>query len=331
MCVYVKAFQTAPLLRDGPTLHSEELPDLPIPTACATAVIIGRKVYVCGGRCPDVESSRRVLVYDIDKRAWSMLPGLAPQYRCQAVTISNQLVLTGGLEPMQSQKDRITDLISTWTDQGWQQVMPPMPTKRCRHSAIAHGTMVAVAGGRAEDSRTLLNSVDVLNTTTCQWSTPASLQLPQPMYAMTLTANSIHINVAAARIDDPSDRDTKMPSKRVWRLPVSALTAMTMTEDRSPPCQWTEIQATPNFDSAVLQGSPHILSIGGDDDSDQATTHVAVCSRNTWATVGQLRIPRARCAIVTLSASSILVCGGYSDTRNKSTLLNSVELLSVHR
>ena len=331
MCVYVKSFQTAPLLRDGPNLHSEELPDLPIPTACATAVIIGRKVYVCGGRCPDVESSRRVLVYDIDKSTWSMLPGLAPQYRCQAVTISNQLVLTGGLEPLQSQRDRITDLVSTWTDQGWQQVMPPMPTKRCRHSAVAHGTMVAVAGGRAEDNRTLLNSVDVLNTTTRQWSTPASLQLPQPMYAMTLTANSIHINVAAARIDDPSDRDTKMPSKRVWRLPVSALTAMTMTEDRSPPCQWTEIQATPNFDSAVLQGSPHILSIGGDDDSDQATTHVAVCSRNKWATVGQLRIPHARCAIVTLSASSILVCGGYSDTRNKSTLLNSVELLSVHR
>ena len=325
-----KAFLTAPLLHDGLTLHSEELADLPIPTACATAVIIGRKVYVCGGRCSDVESSRRVFVYKLDERTWSILPGLAPQYKCQAVAVDNQLVLSGGWEPSPSNKDQITNLVSTWTGQHWQQVIPEMPTKRYRHSVVAHGSIVAVAGGRAEDNRTLLSSIDVLDTTTRQWYTPANLQLPRPMYAMTLTANSLHVNVAAARIDDPSSSDTKTPSKRAWQLPMSALTMVPTTEDHSLP-QWTEIKPTPNFDSAVLQGAPHFLAIGGDDDSDQATTHVAVCSRSQWSTVGQLLVPRARCAIVSISTSSILVCGGYSDTRDKSSLLSSVELLTVHR
>ena len=302
-----------------------------MPTACATAVVIDRKVYVCGGRCPDVESSRQVFVYDFDKKVWGTLSALAPQYRCQAVTIDNQLVLLGGWEPLSSSRmGKITNLVSTWTEQGWQQVIPAMPTKRYRHSVLAHGTIVIAAGGRADDDRTLLSSIDVLNTTTHQWWTPANLRLPRPMYAMTITANSIHMNVAAARVDDPSSSDMKTPSKSVWQLPVSALTTVPMTEGCSPPRQWTEIVPTPNFDSALLQAAPHRVAIGGDDDSDQATTHVAVCSHNKWSTVGQLLLPRARCAIVSLSPSSILVCGGYSDTRNKSTLLDSVELLSVH-
>lgn len=206
-----------------------------------------------------------------------------------------------------------------------------MPTKRYRHSVLAYDAIIIAAGGRADDDRTLLSSIDILNTKTHQWWTPANLQLPWPMYAMTITANSIHINVAAARIDDPSSSDMKTPSKSVWQLPVSALMMAPMTEDRSPPHPWTEIEPTPNFDSALLQGAPHRVAIGGDDNSDQATTHVAICSRNKWSTVGHLITPRARCAIVSLSPSSILVCGGYSDTRNKCTLLDSVELLSVHR
>ena len=321
----VKVFQTTPLLREGFALHSEELPDLPVPTACATAVLIKRKVYVCGGRCQDAELSRNVLVYHIDERVWNTLSVPAPQYKCQAVAISDQLVLIGGWA-----EGKITNLVSTWSGQRWEQVIPPMPTKRSRPGVLAHGTIVVVAGGRAEDTHTLLNSIDVLDTAMLQWWMPANVQLPQPMYTMTLTANSLYLHVAAASVDDPSSSYTKTPTKSVWRLPLSALVKGSTVEEHGRH-QWEEIEPTPNFDSAVLHGTGHLVAIGGDDNSDEATTDVAMCIRNKWCIVGRLLKPRARCAIVSLSTSSILVCGGYSDTRNKSSLINSVELLNVCR
>ena len=106
--------------------NSTRLPDLPIATARATAVVIARNIYICGGVCPDLYSARVVQVYDLDKATWTKLPP-APQYNSEAAAINNQLVLIGGRD---ATSHNITNMASTCTEQDWEQDLPAMPTKR---------------------------------------------------------------------------------------------------------------------------------------------------------------------------------------------------------
>ena len=303
------------------------LPDLPIATAFATAIVIARNVYVCGGVCPgsDATLDRIVQVYDFDKAMWTKLPP-APQYSSQAVAINNQLVLIGGYEVL---FNTISNMVSTWTGQGWQQDIPAMPTKRLRPGVTTYGTYVIVAGGRAEDEETLLNSIDVLDTTTGQWSTPANLQLPRPMFYMQITVSATHICVASATIAYDTTTDTGTASKRVWQLPVSTLTKVLMGYDHSPH-DWEEIAPTSYHGSALLQHTAHPLSVGGLDVSGKATSIIAVYDphSNKWSTVGQLLEPRTACTVVGLSRHSFLVCGGRTDPMDLNTLLSCVEVVS---
>ena len=319
-----QVFQTSQLLEDRPTLLSVRLPDLPVATSSATAIVITRNVYVCGGVCGDVASAHVVQVYDLDKATWTKLPP-APQYNSQAVAINNQLVLIGGYE---ISSNTISNMVSTWTGQGWQQDIPAMPTKRVRPGVTTYGTYVIVAGGRAEDNWTLLNSIDVLDTTTLLWSTPANFQLPWPMYAMQITVSATHICVTSACIAYDATTKTSTSSKRVWQLPVSTLTKVLMGEDHSPH-DWEEIAPNPRYSSALLQHTAYPLAVGGHV-SGKATSIVTMYDpRSTkWSTVGQLLEPRTMCTVVGLSRHSFLVCGGRSDHMDGSTRLSSVEVVS---
>ena len=264
-------------------------------------------------------------VYDLDKAAWTKLPP-APQYNSQAVAVDNRLVLIGGRE---TSSNTISNMVSTWTGQVWQQDIPAMPTKRMRPGVTTYSTYVIVAGGRAEDNRTLLNSIDVLNTTTWRWSTPANLQLPQPMYSVQITVSATHICVASACITYDATTNTGTLSNSVWQLPVSTLTKVLMGEDHSPH-DWEEIAPTPHCISALLQDTALPLAVGGHV-SIKATPNIAVYDPRSkkWSTVGQVLEPRTRCTVVGLSRHSFLVCGGVSDPVNRNTRLSSVEVVSV--
>ena len=263
-------------------------------------------------------------MYDLDKATWTKLPP-APQYQSQAVAINNQLVLIGGYEVS---SNTISNMVSMWTGQCWQQDIPAMPTKRLAPGVTTYGTYVIVAGGLAEDKQTPLNSIDVLDTATLQWSTPANLQLPQPMYSMQITVSATHICVASAGIAYDTTTGTGTASNGVWQLPVSTLTKVLMGEDHIPH-DWEVIAPTPHYCSALLQHTAHPLAVGGHV-SGKATTNIAVYDphSNKWSTVGQLLEPRTMCTVVSLSRHSFLVCGGDSDPMDISTRLSSVEVVS---
>ena len=333
----MKVFQTPPLLHDGPTLLSEKLLDLPMQTACATAVVIDRKVYICGGRCDDVESSRQVHVYCLNAKTWSTLSEPAPQYRCEAIAIINQLVLLGGHE---ASSRKITNMVSTWTGHRWQQDIPAMPTMRMRAGVIVYEKYVIVAGGISEPRRALLSNIDILDTSTLHWWTPMNFQLPQPMYALDLTVCSGHVYVAAAIIGYDIINKVKTPSNKAWQLPVDVLEEVLTVKKNSSlqRCQWKEIAPTPKNQSTLLKSSIHPIAVGGSEIGDRSgcnsTCNISVYDpeHDQWSTVGQLLEPRARCAVVYVSESSFLVCGGYSDAfTDPQPRLSSVELLSVHK
>ena len=309
-------------------MHSVKLPDLPIPTCDASTVVINDHIYVCGGVCFDVHLVRQVQVFSINDCTWSTLPD-SLQYCCQGAAIDNKLVLIGGRE---AASDRVTNLVSTWTGQEWQQDLPPMPTKRVRPGVTTYHTFVVVAGGRAEDEQTLLSSIDILNITTRQWWTPANLQLPQPMFAMQCTISSAHLCVASVHISYDAATHISTNNKDVWQLPVTALENVLTPGHDDIPHQWTKFAPTLYFNSAISKDTGHIVAVGGDDISYIPTSDIFVYNPdgNVWSKVGQLGVPRTRCAVVSLSRTSFIVCGGCTDTRDlRSTRLSSVEVVHV--
>ena len=293
-------------------------------------------MYVCGGRCLDVESGRQVHVYCLDEKTWTTLPEVAPQYRCEAIAINNQLVLIGGCEAPRT----ITNMVSTWTEQGWRQDIPAMPTKRMRPGVIMYDKCVIVAGGMAESNRALLSSVDILDTSTRQWWTPANFQLPLPMCAQDIAVCSSGMYVAAAIIGLDITNNEKTPSNDAWQLPLGVLEEVLTTKKDTPPeqCQWEKIASTPNNHSTLVKSSIHPVAIGGAVKGDRSgcnsTRNISVYDPilNRWSILSQLLKPRARCAVACVSKSSLLVCGGYSDTcKDPQLSISSVELLNYHR
>ena len=310
-------------------MQSRKLPDLPIPTSFATAIMINDDVYVCGGGTGgDVVLARTVQVYSVSHQTWNTLP-LSPQYYSQGAAIKGKLVLIGGKEPSTG---AVTNLVSTWNRQVWHQELPPMPTKRIRPGVTTYQNLVVVAGGLCEDEQTLLSSIAILNITTLQWSTLDHLTLPQPMCRMQFTISNAHLYVASAAISYDVATDTDTTNNTVWQLPLTALENALTTEGDCVSHHWTEIAPTPYCNSALLQDTAHVVGVSGNDQSGTPTSDVFVYdpNNNKWSKVGQLGVPRVHCAVVSLSSTSFIVCGGCTDPRDpQNTRLTSVEMVHV--
>ena len=113
---------------------------------------------------------------------------------------------------------------------------------------------------------------------------------------------------------------------------MTALEKVLITGDDETPRQWTEVAPTPYFNSAILQDTAHIVAVGGDDNSGEPKSDIFVYNADCdlWSKVSHLGVPRTCCAVVSLSRTSFIVCGGCTDRMDpQNTLLSSVEVVHV--
>ena len=317
VCSSSQVFQSDKM--DNSSLHSVKMADLPIPTTEATAVLIGRNVYLAGGGAPDRRSSQIVQVYNIDTGKWSTLPP-APQYISEAITINNNLVLIGGKE---SSTRKTTNMVSTWLveEETWTQTIPPMSTRRVRPGVLLLKNYLFIFGGRGEDEETLLDSFEVLNVEENQWSSGRGL-LPQPLYGLKLGVFGDAVILTNA-LTSTTTRTTKS-----WKIPVHLLED-SVTNSSSQPIQWTPIADTPYYRSSLLTNSKQPVLVGGFE-GHQPTKAIHLYTRDHWEVVGQLSEPRIESAVITISDNSFLVLSGHTDPYNVvQSLLNSVELIRM--
>ena len=299
-------------------LHSVKMADLPIPTAEATAVLIGRNVYIAGGGAPDFRSSQIVQVYNIDTGKWSTLPP-APQYCSEAIAINNNLVLIGGYE---SSTDKTTNMVSIWLveEEKWTQTIPPMSTRRFRPGVLLLKNYLFVFGGIGEDGKTLLDSFEVLNIEENQWSNGRGL-LPQPLESLQLGIFGDAVILTGVWIS------IYTPTVESWKIPVRVLED-SVTNSSSQPIQWTPIANTPYKSPSLLTKSKQPVLVGGRS-RGQPTKDISLYTPNRWEIVGHLSEPRIRPAVVAISDTSFLVFGGVTDVQHPfQSLLKSVERIT---
>ena len=314
LCSSSQMFQSDKM--DDSSLHSVKMADLPIPVSEASAVSIGRNVYLAGGAAPDVSSAQIVQVYNIDTGKWSTLPP-APQHDSEAIAINNNLVLIGGYE---SSTGKITNMVSTWLveEEKWTQTIPPVSTRRFRPGVLVLKNCLFVFGGLGEDDETLFDSFEVLNVEENQWSSGHGL-LPQPMYRFKLGVFGDAVILTSAWIN-PNAHTTKS-----WEIPVRVLED-SVTNSSSQLIQWTPIADTPYYWPSLLTNSKQPVLVGGDREG-QPTKDIHLYTPDHWEVVGQLSEPHMRPAVITISHHSFLVFGGYADA--VWSLSSSVELIRM--
>ena len=297
--------------------HSVKMADLLIPTSNATAVPIGRNVYIAGGVAPDVRSDQIVQVYNLDTGKWSTLPP-APQCFSEAIAINNNLVLIGGKELSTGKR---TNMVSTWLveEEKWTQTIPPMSTRRGRPGVLLLKNYLFVFGGHGEDGKTPLDSFEVLNVEENQWSSGRGL-LPQPLNDFKLGVFGDAVILTSAWIG------TTTPTTKSWKIPVHTLED-SVTNSSSQPIQWTPITDTPYYQSSLLINSKQPVLVGGE--RDEPTKHISLYTPDHWEIVGHLSEPRINPAVAAISDTSFLVFGGFTNPKDPfQSLLKSVELIT---
>ena len=313
-------FQSDVLLK-GDKLQSIQLPPLPIPTCHATAVVIGGKIYVSGGFCVDVQRAQLVQVYDTITAEWTTLPP-SPIYYSESTLVNGQLTLIGGRD---ASTGEITNSAITW-DEGKKQWFPkvrPMPTKRVGPCIIHCNNLVLVAGGKASDNKTLLDSVDVFNMGTFQWTTSSSFKLPLPMVEMRHSIGSQNLYITSGM------NSTTTVTREAYKLPVVELVNAVTKEQK---IKWIRVQNTPNCASGLVADSDHPIVVSGEDKADKPTSDVSIYNPTTdrWCNVGQCVRPHLVSCAIAVSSSSFVVIGGCTNPMDpRSSLIPNFELFYV--
>ena len=313
-------FQSDVLLQ-GNKLQSIQLPPLRIPTCHATAVVIEGKIYVSGGLCSELEHAQLVQVYDTISAEWTTLPP-SLIYDSESTLVNGQLTLIGGGD---ASTGEITNLTITWDEEKkqWFPKVPPMPTKRLRSCIIHCNNLMLVAGGKASDDKTLLDSVDVFNMDTFQWTTSSSFLLPLPMWFMRASISCMYLYITSGM------NSTTTVTLRAYKIPVDKVVHAGTKEQE---VEWIRVQNTPNWASGLVADSDHPMVVGGDDKSGKPTSDVSIYDPTTdkWCNVGQCVRPHLGSCAIAVSSSSFVVIGGCTDPKNpQSSIITNFDLCNV--
>ena len=280
------------------------------------------KIYVGGGACSNVESAQLVQLYDTITAEWTTLPP-SPIYNTELTLVNGQLTLIGGRD---ASTGEITNSTITWDEEKkqWFPKVPPMPTKRGRPCVIHCNKLMLVAGGKASDNKTLLDSVDVFNMDTFQWTTTNSLKLPLPMWGMraSISGNYVYITSGMDRITAATDVAYKVRVDEVDRA---------ITKDQG--VVLIKVESTPHYASGLVADSDHPIVVGGHK-SDKPTSDVSIYDPTTdkWSNVGQcVRSHFQSCAIAVSSSSFAAIGGRTNPSDPRSSSVTNFELFFVQK
>jgi serine/threonine protein kinase len=287
--------------------------------SCCGAAMDGSALYV--------RALHLMYRYSVSTSSWSKLPS-SPTDGCPSVIVNNLLTLVGGkIKTSTYLQDDVTNQLFSLTGEGsgrrWTEKFPPMPTKRWGSTALVTGTALIVVGGLT-DKHSELKTVEVMSTTTQQWSIAADLPHPLAYGRAVLCGNRVYI---LGRSLSPM----YTCSVNVFVQHPSLLASLKnifiggWKEVAAPPVKWTA--------GVSIRG--RLLAIGGNNSqTDQPTSaiHMYNPATDSWTVISHMETRRYDCIAAVLPNNQLMVVGGCTDeqdhTRDKT--IDSVELATVN-
>ena len=250
-------------------------------------------VAVVHGSTAYFSSRYNVYSYTVPENKWTKLPQCKYAEFAMAV-INNALTTIGGLDHQWA----VTNTLLSLSGSSWEEVLPPMPTKRWHPAAANTPTHLVVAGGTV--SRTQGGTVEVLNTETLQWSTASSLPEAVRLPQMTTCGGCLYL----------ADRDSN-----VFSCSVEDLLKSTNSSDGGS--MWTRLASIPveeDYTLATLRG--RVLAIGGKKYSGPTgAIHCYNVATNSWSIISEMPTPRRRVLTAVLPSNELVVVGGFDASK----------------
>ena len=231
-----------------------------------------------------------VYSYTVHENKWTKLPQRKYNHFAMAV-INDALTTIGGMDS----QVKATNTLLSLSGSSWEEVLPPMPTKRAFPAAANTPTHLMVAGGRQSFYGDPVATVEVLNTETLQWSTASSLPETVSFPTMTTCGGCIYLanrynEIFSSSMEDLLKSTIRSDGGSVWTRLANI-----------PAPQWSTL--------ATLRGC--VLAIGGEYGvNPTGAIHCYDVATKSWSVIGEMATPRYRALTAVLPSNELVVVGG---------------------
>jgi hypothetical protein len=243
------------------------------------ALILGGTAVVHGSTAYFSEYS-----YTISGNKWITLPKCKYQFFALAVVIDT-LTTVGGRDG----SGTATNALLSLSGSSWEEILPPMPTKRKHPGTAVTPTHLVVAGGEPKPWNSLA-TVEILNTNTLQWSTASSLPVATSFPRITTHDGCLYFS--------PKNNNA-------FSCSVEDLLKSTNSND-----VWTRLPRIPaSRCSSLVTLKGRVLAIGG------KAIHCYDVATNSWSVVGKMPTPRSEALTAVLPGNELVVVGGLQTNK----------------
>ena len=279
---------------------------LPIPMWWAHAAIINSIIYIGGGECPDDLNMLNVYAYHLVEDKWTVLPP-HQQYYGIPVNVTEKLTIIGGRSPVTPYKR--TSKVTAFVGSSWRnEVFPNMLAERSWPAIVSYQSYIIVAGGCGDDG-TILDSIEVLDTTSLQWII-VNTQLPQPMYtpSAAMCGKSLVI-VGFGTVDNKRCNE-------MFLIDVNEIILQSQPSSSGRKDKWISLANAPYWKTALIPSSSHPVIIGGSNKQQKLVKDITLYDDVTknWRTVSSLPVELAF-PTTTIINNCIIVAGGCKNAK----------------
>ena len=277
-------------------------------------VVHGSIYFGAAANTTDIADMYLVYCYDLSQDNWTTLT--LPVRLSSLGQIDGKLVAVGGVK---KSDNNITGEVYTYVEKSrkWKQTLPPMPTARANLSVLSlQSALIAVGGDIQHDTAT--DTVEVLKLDTSQWY--KTDQIPRACNSISLVASGNTCYV----LGGCSGHDDTIFFKHALHASVSdllhnAVPANQTTHSGSSDTQsaWKILPNTPTYTPAAAILVGNLLTIGGGDKpviggTTMKEVYMYSTATDSWIYISDLPVPRSNTTVAVLSATEILLVGGYN-------------------
>ena len=257
--------------------------------------MIGKCVYVGGGRCKPVDNERFVFVYDYENDKWSSRIR-TNRRKFAIVAYQGKLTVVGGA-PFSTPSECLNSLIE-WDDETWKEnSYPPMQTPRTQHTAVGYGQHIVVAGGIVNDGNET-NTVEIFNGSGWYFVPP----LPVKFFHATSAIFEESWYIMGG----------EKQGKHTYYASFDSIIKATMQDSaREPGELWKSLEETQYTNSTIVVFENCILALGGAYAGGKKDIYVYFPARKTWLQL-DTSLPRAMysAVAVVIPTGELLLIGG---------------------
>ena len=252
--------------------------------------------------------TRKIYSYQNIQREeqWTRLPD-NPNKEFSLAVIDGLLTSVGGY------KDGYTNTLLSLTGdckrKQWSEIFPPMPTPRHNTTCITTEQAVVVAGGNAGDD--ILDTVEVMNSSTKLWTTVSPLPQKLVHFSGIACGDTLYLAGGYSYIG-------RSMSKCVFTCSLPDLlqpkTIGSRIRQAISGSKWKTVSSLPVTFSTLASLGGHLLAIGGHDDSGKPSNYVYRYDyhTNSWNVISRMKNKRSWCFGVTLPRDRLVVVGGFT-------------------